>query len=422
MSNNYNDTTLLQSRSQSQFGNGISSENYHNENIENINDFDTSSINKEDSNFNNFIELESEKKTEQKEQKEDSSIQLESEKKTEQKEQEEDNFISNYKKLESKLISRVNFLLNQKAQITFPKLTNENDFNSHLKFLEDINELYYKFNGEQEDLKIKASKSSDKKYENLKSCNIKLYQAIKEICKEYKEFYYDFISFDFLLDFEEEAYKGNNKKNIKNYKKKLEIDFNFIKEQIKPLCIKLFYLKNFFINEWDISYKKLDSRGDFIIPNKNNNIKRGAKIYYPPYGWIGIGLNVSGKYLNNKSDEDGEWLFKTKDSDWANAYIGFFQNSDTNQIKKELIDLIKEKNEKNNKKITLYNKIEDVENQSGIIDVIDINKNKIKYKILLMARVKIKEIIESKNNNNNWIADKQFVRIYRIIFKDITEK
>ena len=362
--------------------------------------------------------------TEQKEQKEDSSIQLESEKKTEQKEQEEDNFISNYKKLESKLISRVNFLLNQKAQITFPKLTNENDVNSHLKFLEDINELYYKFNGEQEDLKIKASKSSDKKYENLKSLNIKLYQAIKEILNEYEKFYSDFI-FDNLSDFQNQAFKGNKKKNIKNiknYKKELEIDFNFIKENIKPLCFKLFYLKNFLKNEWDISYKKLDSRGDFIIPNKNNNIKRGSKIYYPPYGWIGIGLNVSGKYLNNKSDEDGEWLFKTKDSDWANAYIGFFQNSDTNQIKKELIDLIKEKNEKNNKKITLYNKIEDAENQSGIIDVIDINKNKIKYKILLMARVKIKEIIESKNNNNNWIADKQFVRIYRIIFKDITEK
>ena len=34
-----------------------------------------------------------------------------------------------------------------------------------------------------------------------------------------------------------------------------------------------------------------------------------------------------------------------------------------------------EKNEKNNKKITLYNKIEDAEKQGGIIDVIDMNKN-----------------------------------------------
>ena len=50
--------------------------------------------------------------------------------------------------------------------------------------------------------------------------------------------------------------------------------------------------------------------------------------------WLGIGLNVSGKY-----EQDGQWLMKhDKDSKWTNAYLGFNQEKN-NDIKEILHDL-----------------------------------------------------------------------------------
>ena len=53
--------------------------------------------------------------------------------------------------------------------------------------------------------------------------------------------------------------------------------------------------KNYLIGHCKFITDNFNSRGDFLIPNLNNNIIRGSEIYYPPYMWIGIGLNVCGK-------------------------------------------------------------------------------------------------------------------------------
>ena len=183
--------------------------------------------------------------------------------------------------------------------------------------------------------------------------------------------------------------------------------------------------KNYLIKHCKFITDNFDSRGDFLIPNLNNNIIRGSEIYYPPYMWIGIGLNVCGKY-----EEDGNWLSKhNKDFKWANAYLGFDQ--DISDIKANLHDLAfnnekLEKYEKNidfkdkrhlikriDKGIYLYNKIENAENYAGILDIDDK-----KYKILFMVRVKIDEICQPKNEDI-WALDKKYIRIYRILFKEI---
>ena len=183
--------------------------------------------------------------------------------------------------------------------------------------------------------------------------------------------------------------------------------------------------KNYLINHCKFITNDFDSRGDFLIPNLNNNIIRGSEIYYPPYMWIGIGLNVCGKY-----EENGDWLMThNKDSIWANAYLGFDQ--DISDIKANLHDLAfnnekLEKYEKNidfkdkwhlikriDKGIYLYNKIENAENYAGILDIDDK-----KYKILFMVRVKIDEICQPKNEDI-WALDKKYIRIYRILFKEI---
>ena len=50
---------------------------------------------------------------------------------------------------------------------------------------------------------------------------------------------------------------------------------------------------------------------------KTTNLKRGGRRYYPPYGWIGIGLKVKDKYENNI------WIGKeNKEGEWAVAYHG----------------------------------------------------------------------------------------------------
>ena len=68
---------------------------------------------------------------------------------------------------------------------------------------------------------------------------------------------------------------------------------------------------------------------------------------------------------------------------------------------------------KNVKDIYLNYKIENAEKEAALIEV-----NGKKYKILLMARVKIDEISKPKDKDV-WVLDKEFIRIYRILFKKI---
>ena len=185
--------------------------------------------------------------------------------------------------------------------------------------------------------------------------------------------------------------------------------------------------KNYLIKHCKFITDNFDSRGDFLIPNLNNNIIRGSEIYYPPYMWIGIGLNVC---AYQKYEKDGNWLFKDdENSQWTNAYLGFFhENNDIKTILHDLPFNIEklEKYEKENdfldtkhwkkrfgKGIYLNNKIENAEKDSWIINI-----NKKKFKVLFMVRVKISEICQPENEDV-WVLDKKYIRIYRILFKEI---
>ena len=62
--------------------------------------------------------------------------------------------------------------------------------------------------------------------------------------------------------------------------------------------------------------------------------KRGGFDYYPPIGWLGIGLNVLGKYDNGNND----WLnYNGGEKEWAIAYHG----TNRKNIKSILIDGLK---------------------------------------------------------------------------------
>ena len=176
-----------------------------------------------------------------------------------------------------------------------------------------------------------------------------------------------------------------------------------------------------------IDKKYLDYKGNTICPNSSNNLFRGTEKYNPPYGWIGIGLKVLNIY------EDNNWLEdKTKYSKWAIAYHGVGHTLYSNEIKEVLKNIITkngliegDNKQKFNSKdirhpgeiigegIYLTPYIDIAENFAGTISIC----NKI-YKVILMAKVLISEIKEP-NDINYWILNKNYVRIYRILLKEI---
>ena len=201
-------------------------------------------------------------------------------------------------------------------------------------------------------------------------------------------------------------------------------------ETIENTFSKLNKLKEFKVlyndllcNEFNLG-EFLDYRGNFIIPDRSCNIKIETEEYNPPYGWVGIGLKVIGKY------EDDNWLCRS--SEWAIAYHGVGRLCSLNEIKKILYNILingglkpgsyqrynneKDKRHKGNiigNGVYLTKDINIAEDYSGIIPF-----NSKKYKIVLMAKVLIDKIREPENYNY-WILNNEDIRIYRILLKEI---
>ena len=224
----------------------------------------------------------------------------------------------------------------------------------------------------------------------------------------------------------------NNKNNfINSYIKTKE--FNSLSLQIihkyYPGFDQLYEFKIIFDNI--LKNKKyndyLDYRGNTICPNSSYNYMRGTEQYNPPYGWFGIGLNVMGKYENN------EWLEnKSNSSKWAIAYYSVGQNCSSNKIK-ELINNIITKDGLNNGENQFKCSSQDKRHPGKNIDVgvyltPDINIaekysgkitiNNKKYKVVLMAKVLIDQIREPPDINF-WITNKENIRLYRILVKEV---
>ena len=169
-----------------------------------------------------------------------------------------------------------------------------------------------------------------------------------------------------------------------------------------------------------------DCNGNTISPNSSFNFFRGTEKYDPPYGWFGIGLKVNDKNENNN------WLEnKSKNSKWAIAYLNIGKCSSYNNFEAILCDVIvnkkidnetnkkyKKKNDKRHKGekvgegVILFPFIKDAERNANIFTIYEK-----KYKILLMAKVRIDKIREPPKDNI-WILNKEFIRIYRILLKE----
>ena len=188
-------------------------------------------------------------------------------------------------------------------------------------------------------------------------------------------------------------------------------------------------IEGLILYEYRIPKEKLDFNYNFIIPNISLNNRRGKEIYLPPYGWYGIGLRVLNKY------KDNDWINKIDpSSEWAVAYYGFpkyLQEKDVKNKIKDILENNKFEMEENlqinfchcwNKRLEgkrvgngfyLSPNINLVEGYSKAIFF-----NKRKYKIILMAKVLIKNIKEPKHYNFWIINEKDDIRFYRLLIKE----
>ena len=203
--------------------------------------------------------------------------------------------------------------------------------------------------------------------------------------------------------------------------------------KFQPISSKFYELKSLknelLIKEYHFKKNLFDNSGNFLSPNSRQNIFRGKERYDPPYNWIGIGLNVIGKY------EDDKWLNDISDkSEWAIAYRGIGANISPENIKKYLLYFIvndkglniaisssksQSLDTRRRKKVevgdgiylTPYIQVAEEYTQNIIF-------NKKKYKILLMAKVKIDKIRQPEGTSF-WVLNDEDIRIYRILFKCI---
>ena len=159
---------------------------------------------------------------------------------------------------------------------------------------------------------------------------------------------------------------------------------------------------------------------------------RGNKPYDPPLGWIGIGLKVMDKY------EDNIWIGKENiEGEWCVAYHGVGRNYSSNDVKKitgiiyktrfkpgsgqyhkNCVDIF-HPGQKVGEGVYCYPKIKIAEYYAGISKI-----NGIKYKTVLMTRVKpdvIRQCKCTEDNEGYWAVDgtPDKIRPYRILYKRV---
>ena len=173
-----------------------------------------------------------------------------------------------------------------------------------------------------------------------------------------------------------------------------------------------------------INPNNFDFKLDVPFFNSKEIILQENEFYFPPYGYHGIGLryNIPQNLMINEN--------------WPYAYRPLNKKNDTQKIKNILVTLIEKKNlnilesnkicdeinirnqnEKIGKGIYLVPNFSIAEAHTAIIDIFGK-----KYKILLMVKVPKKKIKERKKYQNlYWIVDKEYVKICRILLKEIID-
>ena len=183
-----------------------------------------------------------------------------------------------------------------------------------------------------------------------------------------------------------------------------------------------------FISDTDL----FDGNGHNLMGNWAQGESRGGRVYNPPKGWIGFGLNVLGKYDNGNND----WLAcNGREGEWCVAYHGACVRNTSDEIK-QIIKPILEKNLRPGAGQG-YKDSDDANhpghkvgvgvycspnpaNMDGYAGIIEVNGYR--YKVAFMLRVKPDKIRYSNSRADYWVlnggnGDFSEIRPYRFLIK-----
>ena len=297
---------------------------------------------------------------------------------------------------------------------------------ANLQFI--VNGLYYKTKyilrfdfGEEQNEKL---------LEEGEEYDAFIYKLKQKLSRDYKIRPEDIIitypergSFQIQVIFQSDEFNQLNKEEFEN-KFRNEIFYPELR------CLKTIH-SDVIMGACKLSKSQLDPRG-----NRSSgwgvNENRGNKPYYPPLGWIGIGLNVMDKYENNiwigMSNSPGEWCV---------AYHGVGNNAASDKVKESTGCIIKgsfrpgRRQAHKNCQDKYHNGTvgegvyctpfpATAEGYAGISEI-----NGKKYKTILMVRVKPEAIrncyiCSDSKNDNYWVVNgtTDEIRAYRILYKE----
>ena len=175
--------------------------------------------------------------------------------------------------------------------------------------------------------------------------------------------------------------------------------------------------KSILLNGCRLNRKMFDSKGD--AKRWSQGGERGGKPYYPPEGWIGLGINVWNRYDNQNND----WLDCTgQPGEWSVAYHGMGgilspgEKNNNNKNRQQFHDS-EDKYHKGNKVgkgICMTPNPKIMEESCSTYTIFGRP-----HKIGIMCRVNPKKIRCPKENENYWFINgtDNEIRPYRILIK-----
>lgn len=252
----------------------------------------------------------------------------------------------------------------------------------------------------------------EKRIEELKN-NEDLKQKLKEhfcglIIKKYKNLsidnlvitpYIDGNNFTFLLLL--------NSDNLKIEKEKIEEIFKFESE----LNNLVDFHESPVLDAIILSRAMLDKRGDNKDGGYGQNEKRGGEVYYPPNGWMRVGVKVYGEYDNGNNN----WLsYDGRAGEWSICYRGVSNVTDKDKINEDDDD-IKHGNKKVGNGTLCYHDPKEMDEKTGVIS----NNINDQYKLAFMLRVKPEQIRCPKSKQSYWVLNgtPDEIRPYGILIK-----
>ena len=161
-----------------------------------------------------------------------------------------------------------------------------------------------------------------------------------------------------------------------------------------------------------------------------DNLVRGKKTYYPPFGWIGLALKIDNKF----NTKDNIWIGKEdKKGEWPVAYHGINSGDVLKKVLSIINNNLKVGQTQFYKHFTNVGKNSDkysvcgegvylspnIKSAMEYADKISLGGSSKKFQFVIMARVNPDKIRIPSGAENNWIlnASDEEIRPYRLLVK-----